>query len=68
MNQRWNVRRSNYCVCCGKFKDQELLLCWPCHRDQKRRYDGGYSQSVERELDQFEAAGGKPSVYLGGRP
>lgn len=54
------VRASSHCVACGQGdKPVGLLLHWSCHRDQTAKYDGGYSQSVERALDALEATLGK---------
>lgn len=48
------VRRSHTCVACGGPKDQNLLLCWPCHRREKRQNDYSYSEYIEHKLNAAE--------------
>lgn len=36
MQMHDKVRRCQTCVACGCEKNAGLLLCWPCHREQKR--------------------------------
>jgi hypothetical protein len=50
------VRRMIVCSCCGDLKSTGLVICWPCHREQKRDNDGGYSESLRAKLDRIERA------------
>ena len=54
LDQRHHVRALPTCPNCGRPKDKGLLVCWPCHREQKRRNDGGYSLRLTRKLDSIE--------------
>lgn len=36
------------CPRCLGVKDTGLVLCWPCHHDEKRWNGGGYSVFAER--------------------
>jgi hypothetical protein len=47
MNQRDRVRALAYCLCCKGPKEIGLLICWPCHRSEKRANGGGYSPKTE---------------------
>lgn len=47
------VRRLRTCLC-GDAKDEGLILCWPCHRREKRFNDGGYSAETLELLDTLE--------------
>lgn len=57
MNQHPKVRAMLTCPACGEAKDRGLVLCWPCHRAQKQRNDGGYSPKLEAQLDYIEQHG-----------
>ncbi len=46
-----NVMRQHTCMGCGGSKDHGMLLCFPCHR-RERRKDGGYSERTEELLAQ----------------
>ena len=50
-----HVRRSFTCIRCNGIKDTGLLLCWPCHRAEKRDHDGGYSIEIEVALEVAES-------------
>lgn len=50
-----HVRQLPICLSCKGAKDQGLVLCWPCHREQKRLNEGGYSPEVQDLIDRFEA-------------
>jgi hypothetical protein len=36
------VRKLILCPCCGEHKQTGLLVCWPCNRHLKERYNGTY--------------------------
>ena len=48
------VRRGFTCPLCYASKDAGLVVCWPCHREQKRANRGCYSESAEATIAQFE--------------
>jgi hypothetical protein len=50
-----NVRHMLACPKCSQPKDRGLLLCWPCHRTEKRNNEGGYSEATMRLLDAHES-------------
>lgn len=54
-----NVMRQNTCVRCGGSKDHGTLLCFPCHR-RDRRKDGSYSERTEFLLEQADALRVRP--------
>jgi len=55
--ERWNmttdtademmVRDDCTCPLCLGWKDTGLVLCWPCHHDEKRKHGGSYSVQTE---------------------
>jgi hypothetical protein len=49
-----HVRHMLACPKCSQPKERGLLLCWPCHRQQKRENGGGYSEATERLLAALE--------------
>jgi hypothetical protein len=49
-----NVRNMLVCVRCGEPKSAGLVICWPCHRAEKRDNDGGYSGALTAKLDRIE--------------
>lgn len=42
-----HVRADSTCPLCLHAKDQGLVLCWPCHHEQKRLFDACYGQLAE---------------------
>lgn len=56
MNQYPKVRRMYVCACCGKGKATGLVICWPCHNQQKADHDGDYSKPLIARLDRIEQA------------
>ena len=44
------VRADYTCPLCLGPKDRGLVLCWPCHRSEKRANDGCYSAFAERRI------------------
>jgi hypothetical protein len=50
-----HVRTLLACPKCSQPKDQGLLLCWPCHRQQKREHGGGYSAQTMHAIETLEA-------------
>ena len=44
------VRADYTCPLCIGPKDTGLVLCWPCHRSEKRANGGGYSAFAERRI------------------
>lgn len=48
------VRRDYTCPLCQGPKDSGLLLCWACHRGQKRRHDGCYDAKAEAAIEARE--------------
>lgn len=56
-SQHEKVRAQHTCVGCNGPKATGLLLCWPCHRKQKRLNAGqlyDYSPEIEAKLDKLE--------------
>lgn len=51
-----HVRAMTVCANCGNGKGQGLLVCWPCHRSQKRMHDGMYSRKLTDRLELLERA------------
>ena len=51
-----HVRRLATCPRCADPKAAGMVVCWPCHRALKKRYDGGYGLEMQRHLDGLEAA------------
>jgi hypothetical protein len=45
------ARQSSRCLLCSNPKDKDILICWPCHRQQKNDYDGGYSPELVNLLE-----------------
>ena len=45
-----HVRADSTCPLCLGLKDQGLVLCWPCHRSEKRANGGKYSDFAERRI------------------
>lgn len=54
MNHYPHVRAMIVCPQCRGAKDPGLVVCWPCHRQQKRDNDGGYSPYLSVQLEQLE--------------
>jgi len=54
MNQHPRVRALPVCIECGGLKDAGLLLCWPCHREQKRANAGSYDNKLETNFELIE--------------
>jgi len=48
------VRLSTTCPNCTGPKDKGLVVCWPCHREQKQKNGGGYSRELERKIELME--------------
>jgi hypothetical protein len=48
------IRAGFTCPKCLGPKDPGLVLCWPCHHDEKRYNGGGYSDSTERLIMAYE--------------
>ena len=48
------IRNLQVCPKCAQHKERGLVVCWPCHRDLKRVYGGGYGP-FEETLDVVEA-------------
>lgn len=48
------VRNWTLCPLCKEPKDIGLVVCWPCHRAEKRRNNGGYSATAEHIIASFE--------------
>lgn len=48
------VRADLYCPLCVNPKPVGNLVCWPCHRQEKARNDGGYSLQAERLIAEVE--------------
>lgn len=59
------VRALTVCINCCKPKDVGLMLCWPCHREQKRKFESGYDPTLLVAFDLIED--GKVNVDSGGR-
>lgn len=57
------VRRWHTCPKCLNSKDEGLVLCWPCHRTEKRQNDGGYSVETEAKIALAE----KKLAYIANR-
>jgi hypothetical protein len=53
-SQHERVRGLAYCVCCGAPKAAGLLICWPCHRQEKRENGGGYSAATQSKIEKVE--------------
>jgi hypothetical protein len=53
-NQHERVRSLAYCICCGAPKEAGLLICWPCHRAEKRENGGAYSAATESKIEKVE--------------
>jgi hypothetical protein len=45
-----HVRADTTCPLCLHAKATGLVLCWPCHNEQKRFHDGGYSARTEARI------------------
>lgn len=48
------VRRSYTCPLCLDPKDSGLVVCWPCHRQQKMDNNGCYSADAEARIAKVE--------------
>lgn len=52
--QYQRVRKMTVCPSCLDRKEVGLVLCWQCHREQKRENDGCYSPKIEQYLRVLE--------------
>jgi hypothetical protein len=62
MTDNPHVRADATCPLCLGVKDDGLVLCWQCHRKQKRLFDGSYGQLAEALIarrDRYLAQGGR---------
>lgn len=48
------VRNWTLCPLCRDQKDIGLVVCWPCHRKEKRRNHGAYSDAAETIIESLE--------------
>jgi hypothetical protein len=48
------VRDGYTCPSCLGPKNRGLLICWPCHHDQKQHNDGKYDQLTEAMISAYE--------------
>ena len=49
-----NVRASSRCPLCAVGKEEGLLVCWSCYREQGLRYGNPEAeQSIQRAEDSF---------------
>lgn len=58
MSDHPNMRSLDICIVCRGPKDQGLVICWACHKKQKRLNAGkdyDYDPIITEVLDAFEA-------------
>jgi hypothetical protein len=49
-----HVRKNPHCPLCEGDKHPELVVCWPCHRQQVRCFDGRYSEQAITRINRAE--------------